>query len=138
MHRTWDESMATGNEMIDRQHREVVNLLDRLAAVQDGPETEVLGVLDQVIAFAVLHFTAEERLMAEVGYPSVLAEQMIDQHREFSGYARLRVLEFRGGEMDCICRLHGFLDDWLKVHEFELDRYLADWIRNRENHRSAE
>jgi len=134
---TWDESLATGNELIDRQHREVVKLLDRLAEVQGGSEPEVLGALDQLIAFASLHFTAEEQLMEEVGYPSVLAEEMITQHRDFSAYARMRVLEFRRGETECVCQLHGFMDEWLKVHEFGLDRLLADWIRGRNGHHNA-
>ncbi|MDR3687335.1 MAG: hemerythrin domain-containing protein [Coriobacteriia bacterium] len=133
---TWDESLETGNELIDRQHREVVGLLDELASIETGTESEVLHVLDRLMDFTLTHFAAEEALMTEVRYPELLTEEMCLQHREFTDYARLRVLEFRTGEMISVLPLHKFLDKWLKTHEFDLDRLLANWIRQR-NGRSA-
>lgn len=130
-HSTWDESLLVGNELIDRQHREVVGLLDELLAVEIGTEAEVLGILGHLMEFTLTHFAAEEELMTEVAYPEALTEDMCQQHREFKDYARLRVLEFRTGEMLSVRPLHRFLDEWLKVHEFGLDRLLADWIRTR-------
>jgi len=128
---SWDESLETGNELIDRQHREVVDLLDELRAAEAAPETEVLRVLDKMMEFTLFHFAAEEKLMTQVGYPADPSVEMVQQHREFTDYARLRVLEFRRGEMACVLPLHAFLDEWLKIHEFGMDRLLADWIRAR-------
>jgi len=128
---TWDESLETGNQLIDDQHRQVVHLLDELRFISEGPEAEVLRVLASVMDFTLVHFSAEELLMSEVEYPAELRDQMIHQHREFTDYARLRIVEFRLGEMQCVGQLHAFLDEWLKVHEFGMDRLLADWIKNR-------
>jgi hemerythrin-like metal-binding protein len=122
--------METGNELIDRHHREIVHLLGELSRVYMAPEREVLRVLDGLMDFTLDHFLAEEALMREVRYPPSPAAAMIHSHAEFTDYARLRVLEFRMGNTASVLPLHGFLFDWLIHHEFGMDRLLANWIRD--------
>lgn len=128
---SWDESLATGNELIDRQHRELVRLLDVMKESEGGGESEALKALDEVVHQTFVHFHAEEDLMAEVSYPPDLTQTMVDQHRDFKAYLRLRVLEFRTGVQLSILPLQQYLATFLTVHEFGFDRSLADWIRQR-------
>jgi len=126
---TWDPSLETGNELIDRQHRELIGLVDQLAVADSESHEEVLGVLNHVMEYTLFHFVAEEDLMVRVDYPPGPSKAMIDQHQEFKSYGRLRLLEFRDGALTSVLPLRDFLDQWLKVHEFGLDRQLAVWIR---------
>jgi hemerythrin len=126
---SWDESLATGNKLIDGQHRELIALVDELKDVQDAAEAEVLRVLDKVMHSVLDHFYSEEDLMTQVGYPPIPTQRMVEQHQEFKSYGRLRVLEFRTGVMLSLLPLQAFLGEFLKVHEFGMDRLLADWIR---------
>ncbi|MBE0477050.1 MAG: hypothetical protein IBX62_08145 [Coriobacteriia bacterium] len=130
---TWDESMETGHPMIDQQHRELIGLVDELddAEFRSEDHGAVLHVLDRVTEFALTHFDAEEDLMEQVDYPPVPTREMVERHREFKAYTRLRVLEFRAGEMLGVGPLQSFLRDWLTEHEFGLDRQLVDWMRQR-------
>jgi hemerythrin len=125
----WDESLDTGNELIDRQHRELIRFVEELSGAEVESNDEVLRVLDKVMDFTLYHFHAEEDLMTQVGYPASAAQDMVDQHQEFKAYARLRVLEFRQGEMVSVLPLQRFIEQFLKIHEFGMDRLLADWIR---------
>jgi len=126
---TWEEAFETGHAEIDRQHRDLIALVDDLESAQeDSPET-VLRVLQHVMDFTHTHFLMEELLMEEVDYPSPAREEMIAQHAEFTSYARLRVLEFREGAPVSVLPLQAFLAEWLTRHEFGLDRLLADFIR---------
>jgi hemerythrin len=127
----WDASLETGNEMIDLQHRELITLVDELKDAEGGAETEVLRVLDKVVFSTFHHFHSEEDLMTQVGYPPDQTSQMVEQHKEFKSYARLRVLEFRKGAMLSVLPLQAFLEEFLKIHEFGMDRALADWTRRR-------
>jgi len=77
----------------------------------------------------VTHFNTEEQLMVQVGYPADAHERMLQQHRDFKSYARIRVLEFRAGDRSSLGLLPGFLRVWLVEHEFGLDRELVSWIR---------
>lgn len=129
----WDVCLETGNERIDQEHRDIVGLLGELSNAHMAPERDALRVLDRLMEFTLDHFVAEEQLMAEIGYPTLATEEMVRGHREFTDYARLRVLEFRMGNTASVLPLHGFLYDWLTAHEFALDCKLANWIRDRES-----
>lgn len=132
---TWDPSLETGNADIDRQHRELLQIVDELETVEaetHGSREAILVVLSRITDFAISHFVMEEGLMREVDYPPVPTIEMIEQHRDFTAYARLRVLEFRSGGLISVRPLRAFLSEWLTVHEFGLDRALADFIRHRD------
>jgi hemerythrin len=127
---TWQHSYETGNPTIDRQHRELIEFLDELRDVATGSQEIVLRVLDTVISFTQDHFASEEALMRHSRYPTERARAMVLQHDEFKSYARLRVLEFRQGEVTSVIPLQGFIEAFMTVHEFGMDVDLADWIRD--------
>lgn len=128
---TWDDSMETGDSQIDDQHRRILGLIDELesAELADGTADTIYRLLGDVMDLTVTHFAMEEDLMIRVAYPLNLAEEMIQQHLEFTSYARLRVLEFRTGEDLSVIPLQVFLKNWLVGHEFGLDRRLVAWIK---------
>lgn len=132
MDSSWDKSLETGNAEIDSQHRELVALNDHLKTTDLESHDAALGALDAVMEFAQIHFLSEEELMTDVHYPAAYTKEMREQHQQFKAYARLRVLEFRHGEMLRVLPLQSFLDNWVKVHEFGLDRKLTNWIRRRQ------
>lgn len=130
---SWDESMETGDPHMDRQHREIIGLVDRLddIGVDDASWLRhAHEILDQIMDLTVTHFTTEELLMVRVGYPADAQEAMLKQHRDFKSYARIRVLEFRAGDRSGLAMLPGFLRMWLVEHDFGLDRELVRWIRS--------
>ena len=128
MVRGWDESLETGNAIIDSQHRQLISLID---ALTDEPKSanKILRLLNEVMDFTIIHFLSEEELMTDVNYPRDATRTMADQHKDFKAYARLRILEFRQDKSFNIIPFQSFVMNRLKVHEFELDRQLADWIR---------
>jgi hemerythrin len=133
MSATWDESMETGDPHMDRQHREIIELVDRLDAIGVDDASwlrHAHEILDRVMDLTVTHFTTEEILMVRVGYPADAQERMLEQHRDFKSYARIRVLEFRAGDRSGLALLPGFLRMWLVEHEFGLDRELVTWMRS--------
>jgi hemerythrin-like metal-binding protein len=134
---SWDDSLETGNELIDRQHHELVAFLDELKEVGATSDAEVLRMLDKVMDFTLEHFHAEEDLMTQVNYPPLPTRQMVEEHQEFKSYARLRVIEFRRGELLNVLPLQSFIEESLKVHEFGIDRLLADWMREQKGTSAA-
>ena len=125
----WEEVFETGHAEIDRQHRELLALVDDLESAEEESAETLLRVLQHVMDFTHTHFLMEEVLMVEVHYPSPAREEMIAQHAEFTSYARLRVMEFRKGALVSVLPLQAFLAEWLTCHEFGLDRLLADFVR---------
>lgn len=128
----WDSSHETGHAEIDFQHRELLGIVMTLQSAEEnthGSPDVILSVLAHFMDFTVSHFMMEEELMAKVEYPEEPRQHMIGQHREFTSYSRLRVLEFRKGELLSVLPLQAFLAEWLAAHEFGMDKQLAEYIR---------
>ncbi|WRS26164.1 diguanylate cyclase [Oscillospiraceae bacterium MB08-C2-2] len=67
----WKAQWECGNAVIDDQHKMLVywgnRLLDAVLASNEGPETA--KALEELMEHIRLHFEAEERILAELGYP---------------------------------------------------------------------
>ena len=134
MSANWDASMETGDPYMDRQHCEIIELVDRLGAIGSDDASwmaQAHEILDRLMDVTVTHFMTEELLMVRAGYPDDAQKRMLEQHNDFKAYARIRVLEFRAGDRSALALLPGFLRMWLVEHEFGLDRELVNWIRSR-------
>jgi hemerythrin len=127
---SWDEEFATGDPVIDAQHRDLLALVRGLEELDaNGDPKPYFDLLDRVLDFTWSHFDLEERLMNRVEYPAAEHVEMTKQHEDFKTYARIRVLEFRFGQDPELRGFAPFLRDWLIRHEFGLDRKLADFIK---------
>jgi hemerythrin len=69
-------------EVIDQQHRELVNMLNRLndAVKNHQSREDIYHIIDEVIAYTGFHFETEERLMAESGYADI--DWHKDKHKQ--------------------------------------------------------
>ncbi|MHB1237513.1 MAG: bacteriohemerythrin [Gallionella sp.] len=58
---------------IDRQHRELVNMLNRLNDAVKNYESrnDIYRLIDEVISYTRLHFATEELLMVQSGFPEI-------------------------------------------------------------------
>jgi hemerythrin len=128
----WDSAYETGHATIDAQHRELLGIVNGLESAQTEASDSgdaVLGVLSHIMDYSLSHFAMEEELMAEVGYPTAAFEEMVQQHQEFTSNARMCAVEFGRGELVSMLPLQSFLTAWLLEHVIELDKRLAEFIR---------
>lgn len=126
----WDATLATGDALVDQQHRDIHELVDYVRAAEDRP-TEVLRVLDRLMEHVDCHFTTEEELMARSGYTGDAAARHIEEHRALTQAAREQVLLFRSGELTSTAPLAGFLREWLAGHVHGYDRAFVEFVRER-------
>src|SRR5690242_14394389 len=66
----WSDSMLTGVDEIDQQHRVLVNTLNDFAAKLAGNSDDRLfeQVTRDLLAYAIYHFETEEELIKRYGY----------------------------------------------------------------------
>lgn len=78
VHFEWKEEWNSGNETIDRQHRELLDFANVLIFMSlSGTDlAKMLKQLEMLMSHIMTHFTDEENLITEAGYPE------IDAHRE--------------------------------------------------------
>lgn len=69
----WTSDLATGNPAIDRDHQELVEIIDQLKAAASGGDQKarLSNSLDRFRSHVLEHFPSEEREMEAKGYPGL-------------------------------------------------------------------
>jgi hemerythrin len=79
----WNERMEIGVDVLDRQHRELVGLLNVLQAAPAASATTLNTVIASVVSYTKYHFTYEENLMRMHRWAELASH--IETHRQFVG-----------------------------------------------------
>jgi len=65
----WTSDLDTGIEVIDNQHKRIVEYINNLEhAIATNDRDEVGQVLDELADYSLSHFSFEESLLEEAGY----------------------------------------------------------------------
>jgi hemerythrin len=128
----WTPALAVGVPMIDAQHQELFRRAERfILALRGGERAEVAPLVVYLSEYAATHFSDEERLMVEAGYPE-LAEHRA-AHDAFRKEFRELVKDYeRKGPTPLVAlTLHNWLADWLRRHVSTVDVKLAAFLEAR-------
>ena len=123
----WSERYAVGVAVIDGQHREMLDLANRLfAGLQAGREREELvETLRELVRATEHNIATEERLMQEHGL--ALGRHHEEHARLLEAIRRFEVPLDAGG----LGAMGRFLREWLLGHIDEDDRPFAEQLRSR-------
>ena len=88
MRAEFDESLVTGNEMIDSQHKELIDKINKLLDSCETSKDKVVSVktLDYLADYTEFHFGEEEKLQEEITYPGV--EKHKEEHEKLRQVVR--------------------------------------------------
>jgi hemerythrin len=127
----WDQSLATGIDSIDAQHKQLIAWLnDLLVAISQGrARPEIEGLLDQLGTYAATHFGHEEGCMARYKCPA--AEENVRAHNEFViTFTGLRDEYDRdGATANLVMRVEVELLRWLTTHIKRTDTQLLPCVQ---------
>ena len=128
-HIQWTRDLDTGIQVIDNQHRRIVEYINRLDDVRVTHEKEkIREVLNELIDYTLSHFTFEESLMEEAGYPFIKAHKRV--HQLFVKRIDNYVQRFSIGE-DITEELLNTLKAWLINHIKNDDNDYSEIVRNK-------
>lgn len=73
----FDDTLITGNELIDSQHQELISRIKQFvdSCEDGGGKIKAIQMLDYLADYTNFHFSAEEKLQQEVGYPGLAEHQ---------------------------------------------------------------
>lgn len=132
MYIAWDEKFTTGVEIVDKQHRGLINILNELyKSVGEGHgEAVLLGIFGELQRYADHHFDTEERLLKRHAVaPHHEAEHII---RHMAYRRRIEDLRLRhfGGERLIPIQVLAFVSDWWLEHIVTCDRIFVSLADN--------
>lgn len=124
----WNDNFDTGIDSIDEQHRQLVQLLNKLAshlAYQSGVAM-MEEVFDELTAYAVYHLESEE----EIWHTYLPEDELENGHREEHAKFLSSVTAIKQGETDKpVEKIYeetlSFLSHWLAFHILESDKHLS-------------
>lgn len=127
----WQDALDTGIDVIDGQHRRIVDMINQLECARHAPTRDTLtGVLDELVDYTLSHFAFEEALIEEAGYPFSAAHRRV--HELFARRVQDYRLRVQAGE-DVAGELHAMLARWLFNHIRCDDKAYSDTVKQHLN-----
>ena len=113
-HLVWTDALNTGIEVIDNQHKRIVEMINQLHDANQGHSREAVGeVIENLVDYTLSHFAFEESLMEDAGYEFLRAHKRV--HELFIKRVSEFRMRFQAGE-DVGADLNGLLSRWLFNH----------------------
>ncbi len=119
----WDPSLSVGIDIIDNQHQRIIAYLNELSIAQtDKNQKRVSQVLVGLVDYTVIHFSFEEDLMSQAGYPISVAHKQV--HKAFIARIKNYQSQHESGK-DITRKLMSELRLWLNNHiKYEDKKYV--------------
>jgi len=123
----WSDALSVGNAKLDSQHKTLVGLVNRLySGLQSGKaNTEVLAILDELVAYTVNHFSDEETMMKLYKFPGL--DDQIAMHRDLARQAAELQKGAHAGQ-PLGTKVFQFLKGWLINHIQNEDTKYSDYM----------
>lgn len=128
---TFSDNLITGNKTIDDQHKELISRIDQFIKVCENKDGKVTAIkmLDYLADYTEFHFSAEEKLQQDVGYPGLTDHKA--KHEEFKNTITALhsyLDELDGPDEAFVNRVKNKVVDWLFGHIETFDRSVAEYI----------
>ena len=118
----WSQTMNTGIEKVDRQHRRLVDIVNGIYdAMSLGKTLKELGPpLKELAAYTQTHFSDEVELMREINWEGMKGHQAL--HNDLTGKVKVFFARLDKGEEIDGAEMMAFLKDWLVKHILNEDK----------------
>ena len=124
------DELITGNALIDAQHKELIDKINDLVRTCENGDGKVkaMKTLNYLDEYTEFHFTQEEALQEEIGYPGL--EQHKVKHQEFVSAVKelFEMLEEQEGPTDAfVAQVNKNVIEWFYNHIQGFDRSVAEY-----------
>lgn len=136
MRAEFSQNLVTGNELIDSQHKELIDRINKLLDSCEAENGKVTAVktLDYLADYTDFHFSAEEKLQQEIDYPDYAKHKA--QHDGFKQTIKEldeMLQEEEGPTAAFVEKVEENVVKWFYTHIEGFDRSVAEYKNMREN-----
>ncbi|QDW74620.1 bacteriohemerythrin [Lachnospiraceae bacterium KGMB03038] len=130
MRAEFDDSLVTGNEMIDGQHKELIDKINKLLDSCETSKDKLVAIktLDYLADYTEFHFGEEEKLQEDIQYPGIEAHKKEhDKLREVVKELYEMLEEEEGPSNAFVEQVNRNVIEWLYGHIKTFDRSVAEY-----------
>lgn len=130
----FDTKLHTGNELIDTQHSELIDRVNKLVeSCQEGiGKLAAVKTLDFLMDYTDFHFSAEEKLQEENAYPSLAEHKALhDGFKKSVKELQEMLEEEQEPSAAFVAAVNTNIKDWLVNHIMKADQAVADYVKSR-------
>ncbi|WED23980.1 bacteriohemerythrin [Vibrio sp. JC009] len=124
----WDRSFETGIPDVDKQHKYLVELVNKYSSMTTGQQyspEEGAKILNELTEYTLYHFQEEERMMIRCGIAGEHLREHIAAHKKFVLDLKEFVDTFESYSEEQSTQLLDFLINWLVYHILGSDQNMA-------------
>lgn len=127
----WNDNLSVGIIQIDAQHKNLVNMINSLyEAMTSGKGKDIVPkIIKDMFGYAVTHFSTEEKLMQQYGYPEYEAHKR--EHEAFVKKVQEFNAELLKGNITITSNVANFLKTWLVNHIQVTDKKYGPFLREK-------
>ena len=124
----WKDEYSVGINSIDQQHKKLINLINQLQTAvkySTGEEFE-REALDELVSYTKTHFTYEEGMMEQNGYPDFESHKA--QHVKMINKVEEVLAEYEKDSDTAMEHALKYLSDWLINHINGTDKEYSQFM----------
>ena len=113
----WDKKFSVGVDAIDKQHLQLVNLINKIEELKNKEPIDVKKVsmiIQELIVYTQSHFTQEEEVMRRHAFVGIERHKKL--HQTFIEKVKLFEEKFEKGPQQVLDIMLPFLTKWLQHH----------------------
>ena len=127
----WNDSLITGIDMIDAQHKILINKVNKLqSCIQNENSFDNLSILlDELLEYSIYHFEMEEELFNDSKYSE--KHSHLKEHDTFSSYIK-GFLDIKNRDNILEAKnLLKYLNNWIVYHIKEVDMKYVPFLKEK-------
>ena len=127
----WSEKFSVGIESIDKQHKKLIDLINKLSHARNGgcEDKEIDAVLNELVNYTKTHFKNEEKMMQLYGYPEYNAHQ--SEHISLTETALNMQKKYYHGDAHIVTDIAILLNDWIADHILLEDKKYGPYLNSK-------
>ena len=126
-----DKNFCIGSADIDEQHKKWIDITNKLddALMSPSGKDYKHEIFKELRYYTEYHFSYEEKLMQEIGYPGL--QEQKDMHSHFKTSILEQIQNMYQGEPLMMSQLMDQLKNWLTNHILKEDRKIGEYLSSR-------
>jgi hemerythrin len=125
----WEARFNLQVDIIDEQHRQLVDLMNRLIDIKQNDQSGegVVEALGEMTNYLGDHFDTEEQMMIDQGYPEIDSHR--EEHQNFVAQTAYYIATYRETGVSLKKDILTFLQEWLVDHILKTDQDFGRFLK---------